>query len=81
MWKKLAALISTSILVSSCQTAQYKPIICDPGYNPTSDGRCAKVPRIAKKATPRRVAQPAKIFDTPSWTQPPRQNEYGLPQT
>lgn len=48
MWKKLAALISTSILVSSCQTSAGKPVNCLPAFE--MKGRCAKVPQSVKDA-------------------------------
>lgn len=44
MWKKLASMIAGSILVSSCQTSMYKPIICEPG-TALKNGRCQKVPQ------------------------------------
>lgn len=45
MLKKLAsiaAMVSASLAVASCQTAMYKPIVCDPG-TALKDGRCQKV--------------------------------------
>jgi hypothetical protein len=42
MWKKLASMIAGSILVSSCQTSMYKPIVCKPG-TALREGKCQKV--------------------------------------
>jgi len=47
----VAALISTSVAISGCQTAMYKPIICEPGTM-LKDGRCVKVTK-AKANKPR----------------------------
>lgn len=92
MWKKLAAMIAGSVLVSSCQTPMYKPVICEPG-TALKDGRCQKVPRIIKRPTPVRpaTAAPKSNIVAPAWTQPstptkpspaatPKQNEYGVVQ-
>jgi hypothetical protein len=38
----VAGLISTSVMLSGCETAAYRPIICDPGFT-VKNGRCAKV--------------------------------------
>ena len=47
----VAALISTSVALSGCETAAYKPIICEPG-TALKDGRCIKVTK-AKASKPR----------------------------
>ena len=48
----VAALISTSVILSGCETVAYKPIICQPG-TALKNGRCmsvtkAKAPRPDK---------------------------------
>jgi hypothetical protein len=57
----VAALISTSVMLSGCETVAYKPIICEPG-TALKDGRCAKVVKTKvakphKATTPRAPAQ------------------------
>ena len=49
-----AALISTSVALSGCQTAIYKPIVCNPGTM-LKDGRCVKVgkAKAPKARTPK----------------------------
>ena len=47
----VAALISTSAMLNGCQTAMYKPIICNPGTM-LKDGRCVSVAK-AKAPGPR----------------------------
>lgn len=89
MWKKLASMIAGSILVSSCQTAMYKPIICKPG-TALKDGRCQKVPPIEKrtdltapkkKVTKKPIAEGPGISSQSPFIQvpKPKQNVYGQP--
>lgn len=54
MWKKLASIVSAAITVSSCTTAMYKPIVCEPG-TALREGKCQKVMRA-----PVDVAKPKK---------------------
>lgn len=90
MLKKLAsivAMVSASLTVASCQTAMYKPIICEPG-TALKNGRCQKVPPIEKRtdltpAPKKKVIKKNKpAADGPGIIQPPRrqQNVYGQPQ-
>ena len=51
----VAALISTSAILSSCQTVAYKPIICQPGTM-LKDGRCQKVTKA--KTQPNKPSKP-----------------------
>lgn len=85
MWKKiasLAAMLSASLTVSSCETSAYRPVT----YKPVPTGRTAKVPKIIKKPAPVRptaqtVAQPRQFIPlNPAAPPGARQNIYGLPQ-
>lgn len=76
----LAAMLSASLTMSGCQTADLRPII----YKPVPTGRTGKVPESVKtetrakrepaKSTAPKPEQPSKIY-----TRPPRSNEYGQP--
>lgn len=79
MWKKLAAMVSASLTVASCQTAMYKPIICQPG-TALREGKCQKVAAPLVDVPKARAKK--KTVDGPSISvQPPRvrQNVYGQP--
>lgn len=86
----LAAMLSASLTVAGCQTAMYKPIICEPG-TALKDGRCQKVSQTTKKAKPSNAAAsqstrtraPVRQFVPLNPAAPPgaRQNVYGLPPT
>lgn len=83
MWKKLAAMLSASLTVASCQTAMYKPIICEPG-TALKDGRCQKVRSAADRHidAPKTKVSKKPIAEGPGPSiQPPRQkmNVYGQP--
>jgi hypothetical protein len=54
----VAALISTSVMLSGCETVAYKPIICQPG-TALKDGRCAKV---TKAKAPKQRINVSKVY-------------------
>lgn len=87
MLKRLAsivAMVSASLTVASCQTAMYKPLICEPG-TALKNGRCQKVPPITNRtvldAPKKKVASKKPVAEGPGPVQPPRrqQNVYGQP--
>ena len=64
----VAALISTSAMLSGCETVAYKPIICEPGTM-LKDGRCQKVTKTKvttpRKTTPRAPARAPVVISAP----------------
>ncbi len=54
----VATLISTSILLSGCETSAGKPILCDPG-TVLKNGECVRVAKV-RPARPA-VAKPRRI--------------------
>lgn len=78
----LAAMLSASLTLNACETAAYRPIICEPG-TALKDGRCQKVPRIVKKPTPSRPAtakaSPGIMSTLDQRTPRVKQNVYGQP--
>lgn len=81
MWKKLAAMVSASITVASCQTAMYKPIICEPG-TALREGKCQKVASKLVDA-PKAKIKKKPVDETPIVRPRPQtpwgQNVYGRP--
>lgn len=79
MWKKLAAMVSASLTVASCQTAMYKPIICEPG-TALREGKCQRVGTPLVDAPKAKVRKP--VVEEPivrTRPRPPAQNIYGRP--
>lgn len=78
----LAAMLSGALTVASCQTAMYKPIICQPG-TALKDGRCQKVRSAADRHVdaPKTKVQKKPIAEGPgiSAPRPPKMNVYGQP--
>lgn len=77
MWKKLAAMVSASLTVASCQTAMYKPIICEPG-TALRQGKCQPVQKAKAPQPKAKQAPPSSLLDQ-RVQQPPKQNVYGQP--
>lgn len=69
----LAAMLSASLTVSSCETVAYKPIICQPG-TALKDGRCQKVTTVKRVKTPTRprtdTTAPRPIVAAPAPAKP-----------
>lgn len=82
MWKKLASIaatLSAAITVSSCQTAMYKPIICQPG-TALREGKCQKVGERVPVDAPKAKVKKKPVAEGPAMQTPRRQqNVYGLP--